>query len=123
MFMVSLLTQRVNTALTSRAHIPASTSTKSYQAMTSNKYYIEKNFITYYPTDGYGVAIYNIDSRDTTFFQGQNDNLKKLFELECFDLSIFQQLISCDLKKANKLIRVLLLKNIISEDKSLLYVN
>lgn len=85
--------------------------------MPSNKYYLESNFITYYPTDGYGVAIYNIDSRDTTFFQGDNDKLKKLFALEFFDITTFQELIICEFKDATLLINKLLLHKIISEDK------
>jgi len=85
--------------------------------MPSNKYYLESNFITYYPTDAYGVAIYNIDSRDTTFFQGQNDKLKKLFSLRCFDIATFQELIDCESKDATLLINKLLLHKIISENK------
>jgi len=80
-------------------------------------YYLENSFKTYYPTDGYGVAIYKTDSRDTTFFQGPNDKLKKLFELECFDLPMFQQLIACELPDAAQLIDKLLLHNIISQNK------
>jgi len=87
-------------------------------ALPNKKYYLENHFVTYYPTDGYGVAIYNTDSRDTTFFQGRNDNLKKLFELKYFDLPMFQQLITSDLQEATQLINRLLLRNIISEEKS-----
>ncbi len=84
--------------------------------MSNTKYYLENHFIKYYPTDGYGVAIYNTDSRDTTFFQGQNENLKKLFELEYFDLPTFQKLIACELQDAIQLIDKLLLHKIISEE-------
>jgi len=83
--------------------------------LSNNKYYLESNFTKYYPTDGYGVAIYNTDSRDTTFFEGPNDKLKKLFELEHFDLPTFQGLISCDLKNATQLINKLLLHKIVSK--------
>ena len=85
--------------------------------MPTNLYYLERNFIKYYPTDGYGVAIYNMDSRDTTFFQGPNDKLKKLFELDSFDLHVFQHLITCELQDATLLINKLLLHKIISKDK------
>lgn len=85
--------------------------------MPSEKYYLAKNFITYFPTDGFGIAIYNKDSRDTTFFQGQNDNLKQLFELEHFDISLFQQLVACELQDATQLIDKLLLHKIIFKNK------
>lgn len=88
-----------------------------FKIFSHNKYYFESNFIKYYPSDGYGVAIFNTDSRDTTFFHGQNDNLKKLFELEYFDLPIFQQLITAELQVATQLINRLLLHNIISKEK------
>jgi len=87
------------------------------------KYYIENNFLKYYPTDGYGVAIYNMDSRDTTFFQGPNDKLKKLFELDYFDLAMFQELIDCELPEAAQLINRLLLHKIISKGKNKQDVN
>jgi hypothetical protein len=86
-------------------------------SLPSQQYYLENNFVKYYPTDGYGVAIYNIDSRDTIFFQGKNDNLKKLFELKCFDLPVFQQLITAEIQEATQLINRLLLHNIISKKK------
>lgn len=91
--------------------------------LPNNMYHIENNFLTYYPTDGYGVAIYNTDSRDTTFFQGPNDKLKKLFELKSFDLPTFQQLINCEFAEATKLINRLLAHEIISKGKHTQDVN